>query len=313
MKVLGIKQFHQKTFEYLPLDDSPMSGILGKLPQGAVICIKGASGNGKTEFEVQLCKELNKIGQKIDILHYEQGHGADFQMATMRNNMEEYSGLIFPINPWDNVPAGKTLLQDCIDKYYDGQKGKLRRNAPDWVVFDSWDDTGFNYQDYKLIKNLFRGKVGMIIIMRSRKSGAIIKKVCDDIAFDGQMTLFVSNFIAYPEKSRVGGKDAYVIYEDEAMKRNPVFFRKQVEQGKSKKGKPKRSKKTPTPPVGHPSEEGNYTPPPTATPVTPSVPDGTPPPREDKKGGKPAPQGDLMAVERMKDEVEKSVKGKVKS
>ena len=231
MKVLGVKQFHQKTFKFLNLDNSPMKGILGNIPRQFIAVVKGASGNGKTEFLVQLSKELCRHG-KVGYLHYEQGHGADFQMATKRNRMEDVSGQFYPIDPWANLKPEISLIED-LDKYLS------RRNSPDFIFIDSTDDTGFQIADYQHLKHKYGKKKAFIFVARSSKSGALKKSVTDHIAFDGQLTIFVSNYIAHPEKNRCGGVDSYVIWEEEARKRNPIFFAKQM---KAEKKAPHRRK-----------------------------------------------------------------------
>lgn len=220
MKVLGIKQFHQKTFKFLDISKSPLKGLLGNLIKAFVIVVKGFSGNGKTELVVLLAKLLSYFG-KVAWLSYEQGHGADLQMATMRNDMEDHSGAFYPVDPWENLKPGVSLLED-LDSFL----GK--RNSPDFIIIDSWDDTGFTYADYQYLKNKYSKKKGIVIIGRCSKSGKMIKKVCEDIGFNAHMTLFVSDYIAYPEKNRLGGTEPFVIWEEEARKRNPLFFSKRV-------------------------------------------------------------------------------------
>jgi len=65
MKVLGIKQFHQKTFKFLNLSKSKFKGVLGKVPKYFICVVYGYSGNGKTEFVIMLVKELSKYGKVL--------------------------------------------------------------------------------------------------------------------------------------------------------------------------------------------------------------------------------------------------------
>jgi hypothetical protein len=221
MKVLGVKQFHQMSFKFLPVP-SGWAGTLGKVPHNFIAVVYGFSGNGKTEFVVQLVKMLAKLDKKVGWLSYEQRHGSDFQMSTKRNRMEEVSGNFYPIDPIAGVPDGVSLIED-LDKYL------RRRNSPDVVVIDSIDYTGFGWEEYVMLKNRYGSRKTFLFIAHSTKSGAIKKAISERIIFDGGMGIFVSHYIAHPIKNRFGGFDPYVVWEDRARVVNPAFFAAQVQ------------------------------------------------------------------------------------
>lgn len=237
MKTLGIKQFDQMTFKLMDLTGSKFKDTLGKVPKYFTAVIKGASGNGKTEFCVQLAKELTKHG-KVQWLSYEQRHGFDLQEATRRNNMIENSGKFLVTDPLSKIPEGVSLLEDVV-------KELKKRGTADYVFFDSLDYTGWKWEDYLVIKNVLAPKKGLIFICHSSKTGTFKKRVCDQVAFDGGMTLLVKDFICYPEKNRFGGFEPYIIYEKMARERNPLFFEKRLKESTGKT--PKKSKGTPEP------------------------------------------------------------------
>jgi len=218
MKVLGIKQFHQKTFKFLNLSKSKFKGVLGKVPKYFICVVYGYSGNGKTEFVIMLVKELSKYG-KVLWLSYEQRHGSDLQMATMRNGMEQETGKFLVSDPLADLPTNVSLLED-LDNYLE------RRGAADYVVIDSLDYTGFNWEDYEYLKNKYFDRKGIIFISHSTKNGTLKKRISERIIFDGGMGIFVKDFIAYPEKNRYGGFEPFVVFEAQARERNPLFFNK---------------------------------------------------------------------------------------
>jgi len=237
MKVLGIKQFHQKTFKLLNLKSSKFKGLLGKVPKCFIAVIYGFSGNGKTEFCIQFAKQFTQFG-KVAWLSYEQGHGFDLQQATTRNAMQEESGNFMVIDPIANKPEGHSLLED-LDNYLS------KRNSPDFIFFDSLDYTGFTWDDYRILKNKYGSKKGLFFIAHSTKNGILKKRISDQILFDGGMGLLVKDFICYPEKNRFGGVEEYVIYEAMARKRNPAFFAKRLEAQTAPETTPKKTKKKP--------------------------------------------------------------------
>lgn len=216
MKVLGVKQFHQMRFQFLPISEK-WAATLGKVPHNFIAVVYGFSGNGKTEFVVQLVKMLAQLGKKVGWLSYEQRHGSDFQMSTKRNNMEEVSGMFYPIDPIAAIPEGVSLIED-LDSYL------KKRNSPDVVVIDSIDYTGFGWEEYVMLKNRYGHKKTFIFIAHSTKSGAIKKAISERIIFDGGMGIFVSHYIATPVKNRFGGFEPYVVWEDRARTVNPAFF-----------------------------------------------------------------------------------------
>lgn len=224
MKVLGVTQFHQKTFTLLEISDENFKGLLGDVPNFFTAVIKGYSGNGKTELCIQLAKFLTQFG-KVLWLSYEQRHGYDLQKATKRNNMQEQNKKFLISDPIEGLTDGKSLLQD-LDEYLD------KRGSADYIFFDSIDYTKFNWSDYDYLKNKYGEKKGLIFIAHSTKSGAFKKRISEQIGFDGGMIFHVDKFICYPEKNRFGGFEPYVIFEERARLLNPVFFNKNKPQGK---------------------------------------------------------------------------------
>ncbi|SDG31968.1 hypothetical protein SAMN05421827_105123 [Pedobacter terrae] len=216
MKPLGIKQFHQKTFSLLDLKGSKFAGVLGNVTRHFTCVIYGYSGNGKTEFCVQLAKELAKHG-RVAWLSYEQRHGFDLQTATRRNNMEEQSGNFIPIDPLANIEKGVSLLEDLYNYL-------SKKASPEYIFIDSLDYTGFTFDDYKLLKEKFDGKKTFIFITHADKSGNLKKSVSRDVLFDGGMGIRVKDFIAEAEKNRYGGFEPHIVYEQKARERNPAFF-----------------------------------------------------------------------------------------
>lgn len=221
MKILGVKQFHQKTFKLLDLKSSKFKALLGDVPKFFNVVIFGYSGNGKTEFCIQLAKELSQFG-KVLWLSYEQRHGYDLQKATKRNDMQENSGNFLIADPIENKQEGVSFLED-LDKHLS------KRNSADYIFIDSLDYTGFKESDYFFLKEKYEGKKSFIFIAHAHKSGKMKKAISDKVMFDGGMGIVVRDFIAYPEKNRFGGTAPYVVYEKMARLRNPLFFTKNLE------------------------------------------------------------------------------------
>lgn len=206
----------------MDLNGSKFKGLLGDIPQHFIGVINGYSGNGKTEFCIQLAKEFSCQG-KAAWLSYEQRHGYDLQKATIRNKMEENSGNFIIIDPLHSLKAGVSLLED-LDNYL------KRRNSPEFIFIDSLDYTGFNWEDYLVLKNKYGHKKTFIFIAHANKNGSSKKAITDKIIFDGGMCINVRDFIATPTKNRFGGFEPYVVFEEKARERNPLFFSKRLQE-----------------------------------------------------------------------------------
>jgi len=216
MKSLGVFQFQQKTFKKLPINPK-FRAILGSIPKDFICIIYGESGNGKTEFCIQMAKHLTEFGV-VGWLSYEQGHGYDLQRAVNRNEMQNCpKGSFIIIDPVADVPKGVTLFEDVMN--YLG-----KRSSPDFIFFDSWDYTNFTFDQYKELKLLAKIKNKALIFISHANGKKPKKTTGEQIEYDGGIGILVKKFIAYPMKSRFGGEGDYIIYEERAKLLNPKYF-----------------------------------------------------------------------------------------
>ncbi|PQJ09518.1 hypothetical protein CJD36_019970 [Flavipsychrobacter stenotrophus] len=216
MKVLGIDQFHKKKFKFLGFKDEWLF-FIGNLALNFIGIIYGKSGQGKTEFCIRLAKYLCKFG-RVAWLSYEQGHDFDFQMASIRNNMQEEAGKFLPIDPLQKRQKGKTKFQE-LDDYLS------KRSTPEFVFIDSLDYLDITPEEYYYLKEKYGGKKG-IIFLSHEKNGAPESKVGQKIEYDGKFSVRVFKYIARKMKNRVGGSGNYVVYFKEARRVDPLFFKK---------------------------------------------------------------------------------------
>lgn len=235
MKSLGIDQFLKKKFKLLGICQE-WRGVLGELPDSFMGIIYGASGNGKTELCIRLAKYFTQFG-RVAWLSYEQGHGYDLQRAIVRNNMAHCNGKFTVIDPMKKVHAGKSIFEE-LDAYL----GK--RGTPQFVFIDSLDYARLTFEQYDAIKQKYGNRKAILWISHS-KGKAPKSALGRDIEYDGGFGIFVSKFIAEPVKSRFGAVDDYIIWEERAREKNPLYFEKRaLTSGKDKKKvKSKRPKK----------------------------------------------------------------------
>lgn len=236
MKGIGVHQLHQKTYKNYELPGE-WGRFMGRLMAGVIITVYGRPGNGKTELLMRMAKAFGMANVRVAWISYEQGHGMDLQMASARNNMKEVEGKIVYIDPWAKRDKNKTLIQELQE--YIG-----RRNSPDVYFIDSWDDSRFTYEEFEDGLMLRFPKKSFVVIARA--IGKLpTKKSAQDVEFKGQVGIYVRNYIAYNHKNRMGGRGEYIIWEEEARKREPLYFAKmEGVPATAEKGKRKRKAKT---------------------------------------------------------------------
>jgi len=148
---------------------------------------------------------------------YEQGHGADLQMAMRRNEMHKEVGKWFPVNPLKNRKGG-TYLEE-LDAYLS------KRSTPKFVFINSLSYLIITPEEYREVLKRHTEKKGIIFIDHS-KNREPKSKAGQYIEGDGQFSVYVRKQIAYKEKNRIGGRGEYIIWEEEARLLNPLYFKR---------------------------------------------------------------------------------------
>jgi len=216
MKVLGGYQFEKKKFKFLGFDGI-WKDFMGDMPPNFIGVVYGESGEGKSEFCIQFMRYLINFGS-LAWLDYEQGHNASLQKAYNRNNTDGQLQKVRFINPLKNRQAGTTMLEE-LDNYLS------KKSTPDFIFINSIDYMRITSAEYYDVLKRHGDKKGIIFISHAdgRKPRT---KVAKDIEFDGEFGVYVKKYMAYSEKSRLGGRGEYIVWEEEARKRNALYFKK---------------------------------------------------------------------------------------
>ncbi|MFN4249287.1 MAG: hypothetical protein ACK4EY_16285 [Flavipsychrobacter sp.] len=214
--------------KYLDIGED-FAGIMGELPSCFNGVIFGKPGQGKTEFCIRLAKRLTKYG-RVAWMGYETGHSADMQKVAKRNKLDEVSGLFIPIDPLEKIRSPKVgeTLSDVL--FEDLVSYLKKRNSPQFVFIDSYDYTRFTFEQYDKLKQLFKKKKGIIWICHA-KGNAPKLQTAKDIEHDGQFGINVKGYVAYVDKSRLGGRFPYIVWPEEVKRRldiDPKAYSKDV-------------------------------------------------------------------------------------
>ena len=162
--------------------------------------IWGKSGNGKSSFVMQLCKELTKFG-RVAYDSLEEGAGLTMQNALRRYGMADVNR--------------RFQVLDC-EPVSDLGERMDRRKSPDFYVIDSFQYTQMSYKEYQAFKEAHRDKL-LIFVSHAdghNPDGRSAKKVM----YDAALKIYVEGFRAF-SKGRFFGPASYFTIWDEGAAR----------------------------------------------------------------------------------------------
>lgn len=162
--------------------------------------IWGNSGNGKSSFVMQLCKELAKFG-KVGYNSLEEGVSLSMQNAIKRFGLTEENR--------------KVVFYDC-EKMEDLSERLKRPRQPKFVIIDSFQYTQMNYKDYIKFKEAHRDK---LLVFISHASGTLPSgRSAVSAMYDASLKVWVQGHRAFSKGRFIGEKGFYTIWEEGAKK-----------------------------------------------------------------------------------------------
>jgi len=165
------------------------SDAFGNPEKQGVWFIWGNSGNGKSSFTMQLCKELTKYG-KVAYNSLEEGDSLSMVNMLARYSMNE-CGRNFVLVPGEN-------MVDFSDRM-------SRHKSPDFYVIDSLQYTGMKYREYISFKEQHRDKLVIFISHADGKNPA--GRSARSIMYDSSLKIFIEGYRAF-SKGRFFGPTA---------------------------------------------------------------------------------------------------------
>jgi hypothetical protein len=212
-RALSVKELLAKKYNSLELSDK-FKQSFGDVDDHFTMIIWALSGQGKTNFTIQLCKELSRFATILYNSH-EEGHGKTMQDLFLRHGLEEIHGKIRLL---DNEP-----FDQLVERL-------SRKKSPKIVVIDSVQYSGIAYNDYKRLKEKFKKKIFIFISHARGKEPA--GTCADKIRFDANIKVRVEGFIGFVT-SRYGGNKNFIIWEEGAKQ----YWGKKFQSLKGKKHK----------------------------------------------------------------------------
>lgn len=160
----------------------------------------GDSGNGKTNFVMQLCKELAEHGR---VVYNSLEEGASL---TMRNTLER-AGM---------EDVGKRFLLLDGESMEEMEERMNKPKSPDFYVVDSFQYTGMSFDDYRRFKEANPRK--LIIFISQAKDKKPAGSPARRVMFDASLKIYIEGFRAFSKGRYIGPKGYYTIWEEGARK-----------------------------------------------------------------------------------------------
>jgi hypothetical protein len=234
-KILTLKQLKAKAYKFLEGLPQIITDSFGMLPSAFIMIVWGMSGQGKSNFIMQLLKVLMHFG-KVLYISLEEGYEASFQMLILRHLGDE--------------ALGKIEIADSGMDYDSAILRLKKKKSPSFIIIDSLQYWNITYDQYKELKRLFPRKTFIFI---SHAAGKVPDgKTADKIRYDAGIKVRVEGYVA-TVISRYGGNKPYIIWEEGARRYWDKDYRK-VTKG-SPEAKPRKEKKKPEPVVESPITE----------------------------------------------------------
>ena len=192
-RAISVRDILDKKYETFPFEkkwkdafDTPESS--------GVWFIWGNSGNGKTSFVMQLCKDLCKY-DRVAFNSLEEGTCLTVQNNLKRFGMAEVNRRLSFIK--EDIPALKERLR--------------RHKSFNIVVVDSIQYTQMTYKDYIRLKEEFPDK---LFIFLSHARGKNPKgDTATSVMYDADLKIWVEGYVAYSKGRYRGETGQYTIWE----------------------------------------------------------------------------------------------------
>lgn len=171
----------------------------GQPEQNGVWFIWGRSGNGKTSFVLQLCKELTRYG-KVAYDSLEEGDSLTMQNALIRVGMGD-------------VGRQFVLLNESLKELDTRLK---RRRSPNIVVVDSFQYAHINLKEYEEFIDLHKKK--LIIFVSQADGTKPLGRTAQSAMYSASLKIWVEGYRAISKGRYFGDKGYFTIWEERAAK-----------------------------------------------------------------------------------------------
>lgn len=197
-KAISITDLMRMKREVYEFEDE-WQAAFGQPERNGVWFVWGKSGNGKTSFVLQLCKELTKYG-KVAYDSLEEGVSLTMQNALMRVGMSE-------------VGRRFVLLSET---FADLDERLKKRRAPDIVVVDSFQYAHIGLKQYETFIKRHRHK--LIIFISQAEGNKPLGRTAVSAMFSASLKIWVEGYRAISKGRYFGEQGYYTVWKERADK-----------------------------------------------------------------------------------------------
>lgn len=191
-RALSVRDILDKKYDTFPFEGK-WKEAFGTPERTGVWFVWGNSGNGKTSFVMQLCKELCKYDR---VVYNSLEEGA---CLTVQNNLRIHGML--------EVNRRLAFIQEDMDTL----KARLRRHKSyNIIVVDSLQYTHMSYREYITLKEAYPNK---LFIFVSHARGKNPKgDAAESVMYDAALKIWVEGGKAFSKGRFIGETGEYVAY-----------------------------------------------------------------------------------------------------
>ncbi len=190
------KEVLSKTYRMIPWGEKWQSAF-GDIPDNELWFISGASASGKSNFVMQLAKELTNYGMVL-YGSYEEGVSQSFRERIKRERMTERQGRFRVITE---------------DTYEELAERLAKPKSAKFVIIDSFQDSEFTFAQAMELKKRFPRK--SFIYISQEYKGQPLGKPAARLKYKAGVKVRVVGYKAYCQ-GRFGGEgsEGYTIWEE---------------------------------------------------------------------------------------------------
>lgn len=192
-RALSVDDILNKRYELLELEGDWYQAF-GHPQKSGVWFVWGNSGNGKTSFILQLCKELSRFG-RIIFNSLEEGDDHTMRLAFEREGMSSIR---------------KKLILTC-ESMEDLNERLIKRKSPDFAIIDSYQYTQMSFKKYLDFKERHKNKLLVFVSQADGKKP--MGRAAVSVMYDASLKIWIEGYKAFSKGRYIGPTGTYTIYE----------------------------------------------------------------------------------------------------
>lgn len=193
---LSITDLLNKKYETIPFEGAWRDAFSCPEKTG-IFFIWGGSGNGKSSFVLQLCKELCRLGMSGVYDSLEMADSLALQDAAKNIGLKEANRKL-------------RIINESMDELSIRLK---KRKSPNFAVIDSFQYTGMNYAQYKRFKEEHKNK--LIIFISHADGRQPSGRSAKSVMFDASLKVWVEGYRAISKGRHIGPNGGtYTIWDE---------------------------------------------------------------------------------------------------